>query len=103
MRSDHALMALLMYQIKEFPVCAMCAGEPNEMSTGVLRPEEIKLPDEYETSPDEEVVSETLGVLCMSLHPVCCWKEKELDILDVCWGSSVWEKRRDREKNMWTS
>ena len=57
------------------------------MSTGVLGPE-IKLLDETERSPDEEDVSETLGVVYMSLHLVCCWKENELaDIVDVCWGS----------------
>ena len=65
----------------------MWAGERSEMSTGVLGPE-IRLLDETERSPDEEDASETLGVVYMSLHPVCCWKENELaDIIDICWPS----------------
>jgi len=71
---------------KELPKFEMWARERSEMSTGVLGPE-IKLPDEIVRSPDEDA-SETLGVVYMSLHPVCCWKENELvDIVDICWGS----------------
>ena len=55
---------------KESPKFEMCAGKRSEMSTGVLG-SEIKLPEEIERSPDEDA-SETLGVVYMSLHPVCC-------------------------------
>jgi len=55
---------------KELPKFEMCAGECSEMSTRVLR-SEIKLPEEIERSSDEDA-SEMLGVVYMSLHPVCC-------------------------------
>ena len=72
----------------ESPVYEMWTGERKELSSGVLGPE-IELPDENKGSPDEEDMSETLGVLYMLLNntPVCCWKAMGfVDIIDVCWG-----------------
>jgi hypothetical protein len=69
-------------------VYKMWTGKHKELSSGVLGLE-IELRDENKGSLDEEDMSETLGVLYMSLNdtPVCCWKVMGfVDIIDVCWG-----------------